>query len=535
MSGSLGPGSTFAGCRLEAVAGRGGMGVVYRGTQLVLGRPVAVKAIAPELAEDPSYRERFKRESQLAASIDHPHVIPVYEAGEWDGMLYLIMRWVEGTDLRAMLSSSGGLPPARAVRLLRPVASALGAAHQRGLVHRDIKPGNVLIAPCDDEREEDVYLTDFGIARRSASQSGMTSTGMLVGTVDYMAPERISGGKGDAASDIYSFGCMLFEALSGQLPFDRPTNVAKVFAHVNDPVPSVRTIAQEVPERLDQIVRQAMAKRPEERFSSAGALTRALGEALDELDARERIKAEPTVLDEPGAREPPTAGPTVLSGAASEPTVHHPAVPDVATVPESAPTVPEPAPTAPTPAPGSMAVTSLVRRRKRRALGAASVVALVAIAVAVALASTGGGGRSGSQPSASASAAARIPPSREIRSISSALTGPQTIALGSTPGGVSIAPAGDVWVSLPDTGALVRVAPNGPVTRFAVGGHPGVVAGGPAGVWVGGSSYGSLGRLDARTGRLAAASRLTSAPTALAIDPGDGSALAADSTGTISH
>src|SRR5205085_1185832 len=138
MSGSLGPGSTFAGCRLEAVAGRGGMGVVYRGTQL-------------------------------------------------------------------------------------------------GLVHRDSKPGNVLIAPCDDEREEDVYLTDFGIARRSASQSGMTSTGMLVGTVDYMAPERISGGKGDAASDIYSFGCMLFEALSGQLPFDRPTNVAKVFAHVNDP------------------------------------------------------------------------------------------------------------------------------------------------------------------------------------------------------------------------------------------------------------------------------------------------------------
>jgi serine/threonine-protein kinase len=500
------------------------MGVVYRGTQLVLGRPVAVKAIAPELAEDPSYRERFKRESQLAASIDHPNVIPVYEAGEWDGMLYLIMRWVEGTDLRAMLSSSGRLPPARAVRLLRPVASALGAAHQRGLVHRDIKPANVLIAPCDDEREDDVYLTDFGIARRSASQSGMTGTGMLVGTVDYMAPERISGGKGDAASDIYSFGCMLFEALSGQLPFDRPTNVAKVFAHVNDPVPSVRAIVPEVPERLDDIVRQAMTKRPEERFSSAGALTRALGEALDELDARERVSAEATVLEEPGAPEPARAEPTVLSGAASEPTVHHPTAPDVATVSE-------PAPTAATPLSASMTVTSLVRRRKRRALGAASAVVLVAIAVAIAVASIGG--RSGSQ--SSAGAAARIPTSREIRSISSALTGLQTVALGSTPGGVSIAPAGDVWVSLTNTAALVRLAPNGPVTRFAVGGHPGVVAGGPAGVWVSGSSYGSLARLDERTGRLVAAAQLTSPPTALAIDPGDGSAWAADSSGAISH
>ena len=150
------------------------MGVVYRGTQLALGRPVAVKAIAPELVQDASFRERFKREAQLAASIDHPNIVPVYEAGESDGTLYLIMRWVEGTDLRAMLDSSGRLAPARAVRMLRPVASALGAAHQQGLVHRDVKPANVLVAGGNDQDEAHVYLTDFGIARRSASKSALT-------------------------------------------------------------------------------------------------------------------------------------------------------------------------------------------------------------------------------------------------------------------------------------------------------------------------------------------------------------------------
>ncbi len=155
-------GSTIAGCRLEAVAGRGGMGVVYRATQLALERTVALKAIAPRLAQDDAFRERFQRESHLAASIEHPNVIPVYEAGELDGTLYLIMRWVDGTDLRAMLSSEGRLGAPRALRLLRPVASALSAAHRRGLIHRDVKPANVLIARDDGEREEHVYLTTSG-------------------------------------------------------------------------------------------------------------------------------------------------------------------------------------------------------------------------------------------------------------------------------------------------------------------------------------------------------------------------------------
>ncbi len=165
-----------------------------------------------------------------------PNVIPVYEAGELDGTLFLIMRWVDGTDLRARLDTDGGQTPSRTIRLLRPVASALAAAHRRGLIHRDIKPANVLIAAADDEGDEHVYLTDFGIAQRTESR-GMTRTGVLVGTLDYMAPERIEGGRGTPASDIYAFGCMLYETLSGRVPFDRPTGLAKMHAHINDPVP----------------------------------------------------------------------------------------------------------------------------------------------------------------------------------------------------------------------------------------------------------------------------------------------------------
>ena len=264
-------GITLAGCRLESVAGRGGMGVVYKATQLALQRSVALKAMAPALAEDDAYRERFQRESQLAASIDHPNVIPVYEAGESEGTLYLIMRWVDGTDLRQLVNDSGRLEPERAVKLLRPVASALAAAHRRGLVHRDVKPANVLIARGDGEDDEHVYLTDFGIARRTDSEAPMTRTGVLVGTIDYLAPERIEGGRGTPASDIYSFGCMLFESLSGRLPYEGPTELMRMHAHLHDPVPALRDTVPDVPERLDRIVAKAMAKRPEDRFESASS------------------------------------------------------------------------------------------------------------------------------------------------------------------------------------------------------------------------------------------------------------------------
>ena len=292
------------------------MGVVFRATQLALERPIALKVIAPEWAADEGYRERFQRESRLTASIDHPNVIPVYEAGEFDGRLYIVMRWVDGTDLRAVLSSAGRVPPGRTIALLRPVASALAAAHGRGLVHRDVKPANVLVARGGEESGDHIYLTDFGIARRTDGDS-ITRTGMLVGTVDYMAPERLEGGRGDAASDIYSFGCMLFELLTGHVPFDRPNNVAKVFAHVSDPIPSARDEVTEVSQRLDAVIATAMAKRSEDRFGSTGELVAVLDEILRELDTAERDALASPARPGTTAASPPIT--TTQSLAADEP------------------------------------------------------------------------------------------------------------------------------------------------------------------------------------------------------------------------
>ena len=328
MAESLGPGLTFAGCRIERVAGRGGMGVVFEARQLALQRPVALKAIAPALAADPDFRARFERESHLTASIDHPNVIPVYDAGELDGTLYLVMRWVDGTDLRTLLDSTGPLPPERAIKLLQPVAAALAAAHRRGLVHRDVKPANVLVARGEEGEDGHVYLTDFGIARRTDGES-VTRTGVFVGTVDYAAPERFQRGKGDAASDIYSLGCVLFEAVTGKVPYERPSTISTIHAHMTEPVPSARAIASEVPEQLDAIVATAMAKRPEDRYRSAADFAAALGQALFVLEGASELEAV--------AASPETPAPTVVTD--ETPTRIEPASPSG----ESAPTRAEPA------------------------------------------------------------------------------------------------------------------------------------------------------------------------------------------------
>jgi YVTN family beta-propeller protein len=284
-------GAVVAGCRVEAVVGRGGMGVVYRATQLSLERPVALKAIAPELAGDPTFRERFKRESRIAASIEHPNVIPVYEAGEGEGVLYLIMRYVEGTDLRALIDAEGGLPPERAARIVAQVAAALAAAHRRDLIHRDVKPANVLI-DADGERDH-AYLTDFGIARHAAATSGLTRTGSVIGTLDYLAPERIQDQGGDGRSDVYALGCVLFETLTGTLPFARDNDVAKMYAHLSAPVPSVRELSPDVPEELDAMAQRAMAKDPDDRFATANEMAEALMDTLPARPARARPEAAP--------------------------------------------------------------------------------------------------------------------------------------------------------------------------------------------------------------------------------------------------
>jgi Protein kinase domain len=269
-------GTELAGYRVGVLRGRGGMGEVYRALDLRLDRPVALKVLAPRLADDERFRDRMLRESRLAASLDHPNVIPVYEAGEADGRLFIAMRWVEGTDLRALVRHSGALEPERALALTAQVAAALDAAHRRGLVHRDVKPSNVLV----DEQggREHCYLADFGLTQH-ASDRGPTD-GQFMGTVDYVAPEQIRGDQVDGRADQYALGCLLFELLTGTLPFRAASETATVFAHLEEPAPSATERRAELPHDVNAVLSRAMAKEPSERFDSCHDLVEAARLAL---------------------------------------------------------------------------------------------------------------------------------------------------------------------------------------------------------------------------------------------------------------
>ncbi|WP_051222273.1 serine/threonine-protein kinase [Conexibacter woesei] len=265
----LEPGDEIAGYRITGLAGRGGMGVVYRAEQLDLQRPVALKLIATPLARDEAFRERFVRESRAAAAIDHPNVIPVYSAGEEGGRLYLAMRYVDGEDLRSLVGRDGPMEPARAASVIAQVANALDAAHARGLIHRDIKPANVLL-----DRDH-AYLTDFGLTKRLTGETTMTGSGRWVGTLGYIAPEQIRGEGVDARADVYALGCLLFYVLTGVAPYRRDSDEATLYAHLNDPPPDAAALEPEVPVALAAVVERALAKDPDERFPSAGDLGRA--------------------------------------------------------------------------------------------------------------------------------------------------------------------------------------------------------------------------------------------------------------------
>jgi serine/threonine protein kinase len=280
-------GDVIAGYRLDEQAGRGGMGVVFRATHIALERQGAVKLIAPGLAADDDFRLRFRRESRLAGSIDHPHVIPVFDAGEENGQLYVAMRYVEGTDLAKLIASRGAVDATEAVQLIAQVADALDAAHERGLVHRDVKPANVLIESRPTGAH--AYLTDFGLVKTVGATSGvLTRTGNFLGTPDYAAPEQVRGDDVDARTDVYALGCMLYHAVAGQPPYVRDNDVAKLFAHLNDPPPSLAAARQGVPPGLDEVVRKALAKDPGERYARASDLASAAQGALTPTQVADR-------------------------------------------------------------------------------------------------------------------------------------------------------------------------------------------------------------------------------------------------------
>ena len=344
-------GSRLAGYRLDAQIGRGGMAVVYRGYDPRLDRRVALKVLAPELARDESFRQRFIRESRAAAAVDHPHIIPVFEAGESDGVLFIAMRYVDGGDVGALIRPGAPLPAARVVGIITQVASALDAAHARGLVHRDVKPGNMLL---DASASIDhVYLSDFGLSKQSLSSSHLTATGQFLGTLDYVAPEQIEGRLVDGRTDLYALACATFELLSGSPPFQREERLAALWAQLSEPPPALTFRRADLPPAVDPVLAKALAKSPDDRYQSclefAAALRDACGLGTGEAAAATPVPGPGHTVVRPGSvppsgppvpagRDTGPSRPPAGTGASRPPTETGPSRPDSATSPPRPPT-----------------------------------------------------------------------------------------------------------------------------------------------------------------------------------------------------
>jgi YVTN family beta-propeller protein len=455
----LQPGDEFAGHRIAGVAGRGGMGIVYRALQLDLERPVALKLIAPALARDEDFRERFVRESRAAAAIDHPNVIPVYSAGDVDGRLFLAMRFVDGADLRTLVRDEGPLAPGRAAQVIAQVASALDAAHARGLVHRDIKPANVLL---DGDH---AYLTDFGLTKRLTGETTMTGSGRWVGTLGYIAPEQIRGERVDARTDVYALGCLLFYALTGVAPYRRDSDEATLYAHLHDEAPDARDLTPDVPPALADVVRRALAKDPDDRFPSAGDLGRAALAAV-------------------GGGPVPGPERTVARGAAA------PGGPDDATaVPASA----TPTERAPAPQRAPSRLRPFLAPAIALVAGAARVLATAAL--------LGGGGDGGGGTGAETTGATAG------RTTTTAGEVATTVKVDPRPNAIAYA-GGRVWVTSFQRGRLLGLAVDGRAKRRAItlpwGQGTTDVAAGFGSLWVTNARLHQLARLDLASGRVRA-------------------------------
>jgi len=382
----LSEGDEFAGYRIESRLGRGGMGVLYLALEAGLERRVALKLIAPEAAADDVFARRFAEESKIAASIEHPNVVPIYAAGKEAGIPFIAMRYVAGADLAKRLAREGRLDPEAAVELIAQIGNGLDAIHAAGLVHRDVKPANVLLAGGDGPPH--AYITDFGVARNVATESGLTQTGRFVGTLDYVSPEQISGGEIDARTDVYALGCLLFKLLTGDVPFPKDGEAARLFAHLNDHPPAPSLYVPEVSMALDDVVVRAMSKDPEDRYPSAGDLGRAAQAAL--LGERPALP-EQTVAT--GAAATRTAETIAGDGGESMTATRRPSTGAATTAVQT-----------------TREAGSQQRRRGRgRPVLVAGALALIAAIVAIVALASGGGGSSPDAPSATGGPAREKP------------------------------------------------------------------------------------------------------------------------------
>jgi streptogramin lyase len=464
--GPLAPGTTFAGHRIEALVGRGGMGLVYRARDPELDRVVALKVIAPELLDDPQVRARFVREARTAASIEHPNVIPLHYVGEEDGIAFLAMRFVDGEDVRSMVRMDGVLDPGRAVEILAQAAAALDAIHAAGLVHRDVKPANLLV-----DRDGRVYVTDFGLAKYALSRGGATNPGQWVGTLDYVAPEQIRGGRIDARVDVYALGGVLHFMLTAHIPFDRDSDEAKLWAHLSDPPPRPSRLRPALPVQFDAVVARAMAKDPDARQPSAGDLAAAALAAAKGMDppSGERMLAR-------GAASP--------AGAARLPGL----VPELSTM--------------------SSAKAPPRRGRAPRALLAAGSALAVAGAAFLA-----GRYAAGDESPATAAKGARH------AAVSMPRLGAKIDRVGNRPNGIAVA-GGDVWVTSVGRRRLERIdaatgrlLPDSPL----VGRGARDVRAGAGAVWVANTIASAVLRIDPATARITGRISTPLRPVALAV------------------
>ena len=325
----LRPGSRIAGYVLAEQVGAGGMAVVFRAHDERLDRQVALKVLAPAFAADDSFRQRFIRESRAAAAVDDPHIIPVFEAGESGGVLFIAMRYVRGGDVRSLLTRSGPLPPAQVAEIIAQVASALDAAHERGLVHRDVKPANMLLdSVAEADRPGHVYLSDFGLSKGALAASGLTAAGQFLGTLDYISPEQIEGKLVDGRADEYALACAAFELLTGDPPFRRDEAMAVMYAQLSHEPPAVSSLRPGIPAAADQVFARALAKAPGDRYATCRDFSRAMRDALGvrPYDSGESVNPAAAVQPAPSRPQPQGSGPargpatTVAPGPASRPT-----------------------------------------------------------------------------------------------------------------------------------------------------------------------------------------------------------------------